>query len=220
MALRVMLVGLVASLGLELPDGREFTGWLRSGQTWLSARWESVEGWMSVLAPESGLADDEGAVGAEVMVAGDVPVGPIVGTEAVDGLGAIRGDSPSIEIVETGEDRAEAEDAAFASVVGAMATSFAAGEGRSGEVGSVLGDVAYELNRISDGVDDGWMWEEGERESRPVEVAEVSAVGVAPEAEVEARSERLGTAVRLTGQAWRAWMSVLQRSEPIRVTER
>ncbi len=38
MALRVLLVAIVAALGLELPGADEFAGWERSGREWVAAR--------------------------------------------------------------------------------------------------------------------------------------------------------------------------------------
>ena len=49
MALRVLLVGLVASLGLELPTGQDVSSWARAGRAWVDARVVEVSG----LAPES-----------------------------------------------------------------------------------------------------------------------------------------------------------------------
>ena len=38
MALRVLLVGLVASMGFELPDGQELSSWTKTGRDWFNAR--------------------------------------------------------------------------------------------------------------------------------------------------------------------------------------
>ena len=38
MTLRIMLAGLVASMGLELPGGPDVSPWMRSGLDWVHAR--------------------------------------------------------------------------------------------------------------------------------------------------------------------------------------
>ena len=44
MALRVLLVGLVASLGFELPTGQDLASWAKSGRAWVDARAAELSG--------------------------------------------------------------------------------------------------------------------------------------------------------------------------------
>src|SRR4051812_14256862 len=44
MTLRIVLMGLVASMGLELPSGPEVSGWTRSGRDWAHARLADLSG--------------------------------------------------------------------------------------------------------------------------------------------------------------------------------
>jgi hypothetical protein len=44
MALRFLLVSLVAGLGIDLPSGDEFSSWARSGQEWVQARLDGFRG--------------------------------------------------------------------------------------------------------------------------------------------------------------------------------
>lgn len=164
MALRVVLVGLVVGLGVDLPSGEEVSGWVRAGGAWVRARIDGLAG------PE---------VVAEVR---------------------------------------PTADAEFAAVVDEMATAFAADLSASGrpaprrqpaferfEVPDDLeAGVAFALNRSSQG--------EGlTPDAAPAEVATPRSVG--PEPAALARSARLMSAVRLTGQAAAAWWTVIRGAE-------
>ncbi len=54
MALRMTLVALVMSMGLDLPSGGELTRWSRSGRDWLDLRWAEMSGGAP---PAAGVAD-------------------------------------------------------------------------------------------------------------------------------------------------------------------
>ena len=57
MTLRIMLVGLVASLGFELPSGSDVSCWAKAGQTWIQSKMidpsgpETVEPKLDVVVP-------------------------------------------------------------------------------------------------------------------------------------------------------------------------
>ena len=44
MALRIILMGLVASMGLDAPSGPEFASWTQSGRAWVHARMADLTG--------------------------------------------------------------------------------------------------------------------------------------------------------------------------------
>ena len=59
MALRCLLVSLVATLGFELPSGQDVTSWTMSGQNWVSARGgdlasmgSATSGWLGLNDPD------------------------------------------------------------------------------------------------------------------------------------------------------------------------
>lgn len=59
MALRCLLVSLVATLGFELPSGQDVTSWTMSGQSWVSARGgdlasmgSATSGWLGLNDPD------------------------------------------------------------------------------------------------------------------------------------------------------------------------
>jgi hypothetical protein len=98
MTLRIMLVGLVASMGFELPGTGDFSSWTQSGREWVSAR----------------MADLTGPV-VEADGLGSGPTGCLQ-AESLDSIKS----SVVAEPVKT------SEDAAFAAISEAMATEFAA----------------------------------------------------------------------------------------------
>jgi hypothetical protein len=217
MALRFLLVGLVASLGSDLPDRDSLARAFRAGQSWVMERAETVAGMFVVDRADSAV---ESAREPSRAPEDFFP----------------RGDSASIEIVDAGDagpavevEVADSGDVAFGVVVDEMAGAVASEGVEAPAVVAVeqgvpasgaFAGLAYELNRLSDGVGDGWMV----AEDAPIEVADAEATpGPAAEEialDMEPRGERVGTAVRLTGQALQAWFSVLEQRGPIRVTGR
>jgi hypothetical protein len=82
MALRMVLVGVVAGLGLTLPTGRQFTSWKDSAQSWASARlaaWDAQmpadeNAFVLVVEPASIAADSVPRVGQKSdLPAADAP---------------------------------------------------------------------------------------------------------------------------------------------------
>jgi hypothetical protein len=216
MALRFLLVGLVAVLGSDLPDAESLARAARAGQGWVMERVATVAGML--------------AGGEEVAVERD---GAVAAAEPEAESVLPRRDSPTIEVVDAGDAEPSStvpSDEAFASVVDAMVGDFAAGEPEAVvatveqvvEVVESYRGVAFELNRLSDGVDDGWMADaDGSTGEAAVAEASIPAAEPAPVAvAMISREERLDQAVHLTGQALQAWFSVLQQNGPIRVSGR
>lgn len=226
MALRVVLVGLVACLGFEWPTGAEWTRLVDSGRAWASSQWQ---GWKDPLAGSEILEADASAAPAEDTAAptplvtngplgAAVTVGPAVALGSIlSDEGIFRGqatapcfaaphptasDAAMIEVVdESPEDTStsalaatEPTDLGFEAVVGAMASTFSADAEESApeaEEPASLDNPSPDLANASNHAQDGI------------------------ESEPAATGDRLNTAVRLTGQAVQAWMSVLNLRTPV-----
>lgn len=228
MALRVMLVGLVASLGLDLPSSQDLAGMARRSMGWLSTQTAYIQ---NVVADAIDRAPDEDADLADpemrlevASVEGGADAAPIptIETNPTNITHPTIANRPAIEVVEESDIPAMAAEAdpidgRFDSIVGEMASAFAAQAGDLQPPPALVeveeapfSGVAYALNREADGIEDEWISEEAAvTEERPQVVAEEES-----DDEGDPRGARLGTAVRLTGQAFQAWMSVLQQRTP------
>ena len=187
MALRFLLVSLVAGMGLELPSGQELSSWTRAGREWAGAR--MVE--LSSLRVEA----EQAFLGATDCERAIENTGPIASAE----VGASRA------------------DLAFDVVVEGMASTFAADlvASRSDRPESVSTPDAFaDQRRGEDPPILAWSDPEPEPaffpasvETRPEAVSEVPAIA--------ARVDRLSAAVRLTRQALSAWALLIEGSSEI-----
>ncbi len=206
MALRLLLVGLVIGLGVELPSGDEIASWASSGSAWVQAR---VDG---LLGPE--------AV-AEATPSPDAEFAAIVEEMAQSFVAAPRPDAGFAAIIDEMAQSFVAgpePDAGFAAVVDDMARSFAADlarvEPRPAEPPASPTAVVFEPLDLADDLETGIAFALN-RESQGVGVTPEPSAPVparASESGVPGGSERLASAVRLTGQAAAAWMAVLRGS--------
>src|SRR5262249_41667144 len=80
MGLRLALVGLVASLGLDLPSGRDVDRWAESGRTWGCTM---LDGWNMGVPAEDGEAGDDLIV-VEVPPTAPATAERVVGEAAFD----------------------------------------------------------------------------------------------------------------------------------------
>ena len=182
MALRFLLVSLVAGMGCELPSQTDVAAWARTGREWVDAR------------------------------VGDTARLKVEAELALAGLrGRLRARSPtpvaprptSVEVPST------RDDLAFEAVVEKMASDFAADlaaieESKPEDEAVVVVEPFREMPPAA--------WTDPEPAAPAFEeVAEAPAEVSAPPRETPAsRSEKISAAVRLTKQALGAWASLIQ----------
>ncbi len=190
MTLRIMLVGLVASMGLEWPSGPEFSCWTQSGRDWVQSR----------------LADLSGPV-----VEADRPEAEPADCHQAD---------DSIEPAAIAESAKIPGDMAFVAASEAMAAEFAADrltmlEERSPaeDVPTMVASEAPPAVGLPDGEELASSVELPDDEGPVVlagsaDVGEVPAGTDAPPASVD----RFSSALRLTREAVQAWADLMQGS--------
>ena len=188
MTLRIMLMGLVASMGIELPSEADVSSWTRSGRDWVGARVVDLSG-PSVEA-------DRADAGPTDCHQASMPAG-----------------SPAIAVA---EDSVGSDDMAFEAVSAGMAADFTADlltmqvEGPPSEsvpvtlasdeapaVGLPDGEEMMSLAATADEAE-AQVVESGDE---PIEVNETTS-----------RLERVSSAVRLTREAVQAWATLMQES--------
>jgi hypothetical protein len=190
MALRFLLVSLVAGMGLELPSGQELSSWTRAGREWAGAR--MVE--LSSIRVEA----ERALLGSTDCERADVVAGPAEADDA----------GPSTA------------DLAFDVVVEGMASTFAADLAalRADRPESIATPEAIaEQPRSEEPPMLAWRDPEPEPasvETQPDVVAEppISPTQISP---IATRVDRLSVAVRLTRQAVIAWASLIEGSSEI-----
>lgn len=187
MALRFLLVSLVAGMGLELPSGQDLSNWTRAGREWAGAR--MVE--FSSLRGEAACASR----------------GPTDCERESEGTGP----------APTADAGPPTVDLAFDVVVEGMASAFAADLAAIGpdrpEL-DVLPEVIAEQSRGEDPPILAWTDPEPEPASFPAP-AESRPDGSTGSPAMAGRVERLSAAVRLTRQALSAWALLIEGSAEI-----
>lgn len=198
MALRCLLVGLVASLGFQLPSGQDVTSWTRPGRDWVAARTITLSD-LKATASVWFAAEPEPA--AQPPVAEPAPALAV---------------APAAEPAP--------DDLAFAAITEGMAASFAADleVARAEEAAAVRDEPAPAP--AAEAVAAADPTGEPEHESMALAHAEPAPEAVtpgqaefAPEAVTQGDAEpaaspatRLTSAVRATREAMNAWASVVQ----------
>lgn len=182
MALRLILVSAVTSLGLDLPSGAEMERWSRSGCAWAASTWEAVaEAWPPAPIPE------EAPMGSVAC-----PTAPERADEAADDE-AFRAvvDAMASEFVPEAPRPSfpEEEGSRIVLIEESDAPEVVAEDGAD----DLYPGLAYALNRRAEGL--------GPMPSPATLDDPATAPG--PDA-------RLASAVDLTGRALRAWVSLLQ----------
>lgn len=213
MALRFVLVSLVATLGFDLPKGADLVRLVNSGQSWAVSQWREWKDFMAEEGDALASADPTGTTPEEAPKSSDpeppalAALSEIADDEGTDFRHEVRlpdlakartmdADSTTIEVIEQEEAEEslastpadELDDDRFSELVNAMVADLAT---------EPVEDSAEVLASNDDGA------------SSSPHVEETTTV---IEAESEATNFR--TAVRLTGQAVQAWMSVLQQTTP------
>jgi hypothetical protein len=197
MALRVLLVAIVAALGLELPGADEFAGWERSGRDWVTARLADLSSLCFDEAPASEPTDaapdrtdlvfeavtESMALNFSSDLASNGSKPPVEGTLA--SIDPQAGHASSAQ-----PDRA---DLVFEVVAESMASGF------SSDLASIGTKPPGEGNLASI-----------EPQAAPASAVAVAPAGAEASTPQELTLERLATAVRLTKQAVDAWASVIQ----------
>jgi hypothetical protein len=192
MTLRIMLLGLVASMGFDLPSGPDLSCWTRSGRDWVHER----------------VADLTGSV-----VEADRP--------DVEPTDCRQAEAPiSIEPSAIAEEVKVADDSAFVAVSEAMAVDFAADSMTMRDERSPSEDATAILANEPPtvGLPGG---EELAVQVAPVGEDDLSDVvgsddlpgEAATEAdEASTRADRVSSAIRLSREAVRAWVDLMQQS--------
>jgi hypothetical protein len=194
MTLRIMLVGLVASMGFELPSGGDLSSWTQSGREWVNARMADLTG--SVVEADCLGSGSTGCLQAE----------------SPDSIG------PSV----VAEPAKAADDAAFDAVSEAMVAEFVADTMPMAEMPSPIEDdpatVGVEAPPV--GLPDGEELAAQVAPASDVEPADAfesddmpaDATTETEEAEDASRADRVSSALRVTGEAVRAWVSLIRVS--------
>jgi hypothetical protein len=183
MTLRIMLLGLVASMGIELPSGAEVTSWTRSGRDWVAATWADLPG---------------SCVGAD-----PADAGPTDCHQASKQTG-----SPVIAVA---EDCRTSDDMVFEAVSEGMAADFSAdlltmqAEESPSETAAVM---LSSDEPPAVGLPDG---EESMTLAVPADEAEAVEPDEETD-ESPSHLDRVSSAVRLTREAVQAWASLIQES--------
>jgi hypothetical protein len=266
MALRIFLVGVVASLGLDLPTGMQVDQWSCSGRDWFQSGAERVgigSPWDELVVE---VELEEPPVAARPMLAENksestqsepsephspLPAPIIVAEPGLANIpvfasepGAARSDNvPEPQVAEMSQEApnesssqqvdalepapatpAAVFDQAFSGVVDQLVTGFAPSPSASSEAlvvnrkpviePDMYPGLAYELNRLAEGLEPiqppaASIAVVGTEQPEPIEAAPAAAESWSPS---PAKSERLASAVRLTGQAFHAWISLLQQT--------
>jgi hypothetical protein len=182
MALRFLLMSLVAGMGLELPNGQELSSWTRAGREWAGARMVDL----SALRSEAECA----FLGSTDCERADESAGPTATADA--------GSSSA--------------DLAFDVVVEGMASTFAADLAAirvEGPESAFAPGALADQPRGEDPPLLAWRDPEPESATFPAPAAEepTSPAETSPSA---SRVDRLSAAVRLTRQAVIAWASLIE----------
>ena len=186
MTLRIMLLGLVASMGIELPSGADVSCWTRSGRDWVAAR----------------LVDRSGS-GVEADRADVPPTDCRQAEEGIESPGVARGVEAS-------------DDIAFEAVAEGMAADFAADLMAMTEDGPSSEESPSSLAQTeASGANPPEAEELASLALPMIEVDAVGEEDPASEAiaeteEVPSRADRVSSAVRLTREAVQAWVSLVQ----------
>ena len=190
MTLRIMLMGLVASMGIELPSEADVSSWTRSGRDWVGARMVDLSG-------PSVEADRADAEPTDCQQA-SMPAG-----------------SPVIAVA---EDSVASDDMAFEAVSAGMAADFTADlltmqveEPPSESVPVTLASDEAPAVGLPDG-------EEMMSLATPADEAEAQTQAVESGDEpievneTTSHLERISSAVRLTREAVQAWTTLMRES--------
>jgi hypothetical protein len=189
MTLRIMLLGLVASMGFELPSGADLSRWAESSSEWVNARMA-----------------DQSVPGVEAEKPCSLPTDCLQANESCHAPIVVeRPNSP--------------EDKAFEAVTNKMATEFAAdliAKAPESQPSDLEPSLVAVQETPAVGLPTG---EELSSQVVPEEKVEVVEVIAEPSVPVEAtevtdemqeRLDRVSSAVRLTREAVQAWAEVIQ----------
>ncbi len=180
MMIRMMLVSLVASLGLELPSGHDVASWTHSGQAWASARMAdlaSLQGDTCPISADLGRPDSATATAVEPAnpasdLAFEAAADRFVCEFRADALAALAPSAP--------------EPAPVVEVASVPTPA----------VEAVVAESAAPVEAVAD------------PESCELDSDEEDVVAVAEPSVTQA--DKIHQAVRMTAQAVNAWASVLQ----------
>jgi hypothetical protein len=189
MALRFLLVSLVAGMGLELPSGQELSRWTRAGREWAGARMIELS-----------------SIRAEAQRA-------LLGPTDCERNGAIA--APAEAVI----DGPSTADLAFDVVVEGMASTFAADMAAiQADRPEWIATPDVIADQPPDEEPPMLAWVDPEPEpasfSAPAET-QPAAVAETPTSPIATRVDRLSMAVRLTRQAVIAWASLIEGSSEI-----
>ncbi len=185
MALRFMLVSLVASMGFEMPTGADLSHWTRSGRDWADAR----------MADLSGLRAEAGRVFADPAESARVD-------ELSAAVASCPGTTADLAFEAVGEGMATsfAADLALARVEESKPAAEAPNLARADEPAAVAPASAEPVVNLA-----------ATAEADCLDASEAGDPAVANSAE-PSRADRISSAVRLTGEAVQAWANLIQSS--------
>lgn len=180
MILRLMLVGLATSMGLELPSGRDLSCWAESGRAWADARLSDLAGPVVECGPDLAVAACSEGPGE--------PDGP---TAEAEGFRATA--DPAFEV-------------AVERIVDEFAADLVATRARELESGPV---VAMVDGPMLVGLPEGEELS-GPRDPADGVASESETAGESAEVDdPDSRSSRLSSALQMTREAVRAWADVM-----------
>lgn len=222
MALRLILVSLVASMGFELPSSHDVESWGRSGRVWVAARvseLSTLSTWQDLAGPED--AAEVEAVEDRVAAIDEAPtshpedsrttpVDDLAFEVVVEGMASNFSEDIATARIET--ERAEAALAALAEAESLGAEAIARDEDAIPPAleAPVVAEAAPIMAEVVPSVDP----EEAPAVEAPLPAPEIVAEEAGP-----SRFDRLTKAVRLTRSAVEAWASLMDPAGSVDIGE-
>ena len=195
MTLRLMLVGLVTGMGLELPSERDLSCWADSGRAWVHARLADLPSFgVEVVQTDDVCGEPEPEPAVKPAATESAPTAADLAFEAASGR--VSADFASDQAASLASARVAADsDATFAEAAAPAAFGRPAGE----EIATVPAPApTVEVAAAEPAV--------------PPSADDETCGGVAFEDEAPSRADRLSSAVRITREAVQAWSDLIRES--------
>ena len=192
MTLRLMLVGLVTGLGLELPSERDLSCWADSGRAWVHARLADLPRVGVEVVQSDDLCGEPESEPAITPAAACSPTAADLAFEAASGRVSAEFASDMAATLASAKAAADS-DATFAEAAAPAALDLPAGEEIAPAPATTV-EVAAAEPAVPPSADDE------------------TCGGVAFEDEAPSRADRLSSAVRITREAVQAWSDLIRES--------
>jgi len=192
MTLRLILVGLVTSMGLELPSGRDVSSWAESGRAWADARFTDLPAPSVEVVPAIESADLDPAPGPVIVAAARCiqPDADRVFDAVSEGMAADFASDRAVTVA--GIPASAADSDATVAESGMPAVGLPEGEELATAYAPGVEDAPAEAAGPASG-------------DEPTEAA-------AAEDDAPSRADRLSSAVRMTREVVHAWAALIQDS--------